>query len=75
MQLKCNIDSRGKRARLVSGLIMVVIAIFMGWWGWSAHLRLVCAIAVVLGCVGLFSIFEARAGWCALRAMRFKTPI
>jgi len=27
----------------------------------------------VLG--GAFAIFEARAGWCALRAMGIKTPL
>jgi hypothetical protein len=24
---------------------------------------------------GAFAIFEARAGWCVIRAMGFKTPI
>ena len=24
---------------------------------------------------GVFGIFEARAGWCVVRAMGFKTPI
>jgi hypothetical protein len=24
---------------------------------------------------GVFAIFEARAGWCIVRAMGFKTPI
>jgi hypothetical protein len=29
--------------------------------------------AAMLG--GAFAIFEARAGWCALRAMGIKTPL
>jgi hypothetical protein len=29
--------------------------------------------AIVFG--GAFTIFEARAGWCVVRAMGFKTPL
>lgn len=76
MPLTCNIDSRGKVARLLYGIIMLVagvaLAVFwaypMGsWWRW--------AIAVVIDLAGGFGIFEARAGWCVVRAMGFKTPM
>ncbi len=38
-----------------------------GWVAWAT------TIAVLAG--GAFMIFEARAGWCAIRAMGIKTPI
>jgi hypothetical protein len=36
----------------------------IAWWG---------ALASVAG--GSFAIWEARAGWCVVRAMGFKTPV
>jgi len=83
MKLACNIDSKGKAVRLRMGLIELAVAAVVaaisgvlvrspvgspiGWAGW--------AIAGILTLVGLFSIFEARAGWCALRALGFRTRV
>jgi uncharacterized membrane protein HdeD (DUF308 family) len=74
MPLTCNIDARGKRARLIYGIIMLLLGIVLVFtlaiptgsvWMW------VIAVACVL--FGAFAIFEARAGWCVMRAMGFKT--
>ena len=74
MPLNCNIDARGKRARLIYGIVVVVIGIVLAVavalpsgsvWMW------IVAAACVL--FGAFAIFEARAGWCVVRAMGFKT--
>jgi len=74
--MQCNIDARGKRVRLVSGLGVLVVGLVLlvfalvgtfGWWMWAVAL-------VALAC-GAFQIFEARAGWCAIRAMGIKTPV
>ena len=76
MPLQCNIDSRGKVARLVWGLLLIAAgaaaaatwALPAGaWWAW-----VVCALLVA---GGAFAVFEARAGWCVVRAMGWKTPI
>lgn len=76
MPLTCNIDARGKFLRLVYGVILILVAIVLTivWaiptgsaWAW------VVAIACLLG--GAFAVFEARAGWCIVRAMGFKTPM
>ena len=76
MPLQCNIDSRGRAARLIYGVLMVVVGLLMAllWargsgsvWAW------VLTISALTG--GAFAIFEARAGWCVVRAMGFKTPI
>jgi hypothetical protein len=79
MKLACNIDAKGKAVRLRMGLIQLALAAVvavatglavgspMGWMGW--------AISGILTLVGAFSIFEARAGWCALRALGFRTRV
>lgn len=76
MPLTCNIDSRGKLARLIWGLLLlgVGIALLIFWalpqggaWRW-----IIC-LACMLG--GAFAIFEARAGWCVMRAMGMRTPM
>jgi hypothetical protein len=74
--MQCNIDSRGKRVRLINGIVTIAIGLVLvfawaigsvGWLPW------VITVAVLAS--GAFMIFEARAGWCAVRAMGFKTPI
>lgn len=76
MALKCNIGAAGKAARLRVGLLGVAGGLTLG---------LVTAVGVlptlawwaVLGSIagGSFAIWEARAGWCVVRAMGFKTPV
>jgi hypothetical protein len=76
MALTCNIDRRGKIARLIYGIVLIVAAAIVvavwaipsgGWLSWT--------IAAILSVSGAFSIFEARKGWCAVRAMGIKTPM
>lgn len=74
---ECNIDARGKAARMAGGLATLagaaglaallaldVITVPFGWYA---------VAAAVAG--GAFAIYEARAGWCVIRAMGFKTPL
>jgi len=72
--MQCNIDARGKAARLIYGIVMIALAVLIGalaWldvvgpWGW--------AVAAGLFPFGAFSIYEGWAGWCVVRAMGFKT--
>ncbi|MCA9296588.1 MAG: hypothetical protein KC983_08720 [Phycisphaerales bacterium] len=75
--MQCNIDARGKAVRLVFGVVLICIAaglaiaagmnVLTGLWPWIA--------AGVIGAFGSFGIFEARAGWCAVRALGFQTPL
>ena len=75
--MQCNIQSKGKAVRLISGLIhcgaglilLVLLAI-----GWVHHLGVwIAAGALILA--GAFQVFEGWAGWCVLRAMGIKTPL
>jgi hypothetical protein len=76
MGLKCNIDRRGKVARLIWGLLLLVAGITMlikvarpsgSAWAWTA--TLVCLAG------GAFAIFESAVGWCVVRALGLKTPM
>ena len=77
MSLTCNIDRRGRTMRLtigamIEGLGWLLLALkFLGKiegdWPW------VVGVAAILG--GMFMIVEGALGWCAVRAMGFKTPI
>jgi len=75
--MQCNIDARGKAARLRMGLISLAIAAIIGGFIILDVLEseIWKSLLVVSIIVGAFTIFEARAGWCVIRAMGFKTKI
>ena len=76
MNLTCNIDARGKAVRLRIGIggLVVGIAMLIGWaLPIGGTLPWIMTAAVLLCAAG--SIFEARAGWCVVRAMGFRTPL
>ncbi len=54
---------------LAAGLLMLFLWALRsdGAWPW------VVTVACLAG--GAFGVFEARAGWCVVRAMGFKTPV
>lgn len=68
MSWQCNIDKRGRVFRGVLGAITLGAGIYLilqtdhDFWGSGA-----CAI-------GVFALFEAIKGWCAIRAMGIGTP-
>ena len=75
--MQCNIDARGKRLRLISGFVctaagavLVMLAFLLDRAFWPLLLAGVALLAA-----GLFQVFEARKGWCAMRALGFKTPV
>ena len=75
--MQYNIGARGKAYRYRLGIyalsiaamfsLLTLVGVFTSptWW------YVVAAIAFG----GVFTIFEARAGWCVIRAMGFKTRI
>jgi hypothetical protein len=76
MPLNCNINARGKRARLIYGVILLIVGIVL-LFAWAIPAGSVWAWIITIACMlsGGFAIFEARAGWCIVRAMGFKTPV
>ena len=74
--MQCNIDARGKRVRLINGIVTLVVGIVL-LFAWAMPSQTVLAWGVTGAAMssGVFMIFEAQAGWCALRAMGFRTPL
>ena len=76
MGMTCNIDAKGKRLRLIGGITTLIAGVVL-LITWTTHAAgafpWIVSIVLILG--GAFMIFEARAGWCAIRAMGFKTPV
>ena len=77
MAFECNIDDRGKAARMKLGIRLIITSTILaaltyfeilptplGWLATAASLA-----------GGAFTIWEARMGWCVVRAMGFKTKI
>lgn len=76
MALECNIDAKGRAVRLAAGVALVLLASsFLLAWAIPAGGTGLTVLGVLGLAVGAFMIFEARAGWCALRALGIKTRI
>jgi hypothetical protein len=75
MKLTCNIDARGRKFRLIIGLLLLLAAIVVGIVAFLRPFFAIWIVAGALAAAGGFSVFEARAGWCAMRAMGFKTRV
>ena len=74
--MTCNLDSRGKAARLIYGIILGAIGALLGiFWALPHGGILPWSVSIVCILMGGLAIFEARAGWCVIRAMGFKTPM
>ncbi|MEM0915263.1 MAG: hypothetical protein AAGB29_01375 [Planctomycetota bacterium] len=75
--MACNIDSKGKAVRLVIGGVTLVAAIVLGLLALGGAIPILpwLIVAIAAACGGGFAVYEGWAGWCAVRAMGFKTPI
>ena len=74
MSLTPNITQAGRIARGISGGICAGGGAAVLLFGWPDGPITRWGLAVLLIGVGLFQCFEARRGWCVMRAMGFRTP-
>ena len=73
MALTCNIDANGRRIRFFMGIVLLTIGLLLGiFWAWPTKDWRAWVPVGILLISGAFGLFEARAGWCAMRAMGFK---
>ena len=76
MPLTCNIDAKGKRVRLFMGIFQLLAAGLLAiFWAWPAGTWQKWLVVGLLAGFGGLAVFEARAGWCIVRAMGIKTRI
>lgn len=71
----CNIDRKGKIYRIVVGDIIISIAVVWFLFTMHAENTFLFVIQALLALIGGFTVFEGVVGWCAIRAMGFKTRI
>ena len=77
MVFECNIDARGKAFRLRIGIIAVAIGLVIQGILFSGMIDIAYAWLLPTGIIagGVFAIFEARIGWCLVRALGFRTSL
>ncbi len=73
--MQCNIDQRGRIARLINGSVTAGFGGTVIWFGIYSNETWVVVTGAFLCVAGAFMIFEGAKGWCALRALGFKTRI
>jgi hypothetical protein len=75
--MNCNIDSRGRRLRAVTGMFSLAVGLVLVMAGivWPELAWKFVGIGIFAILCGAFQIFESRKGWCALRAMGIKTRL
>ncbi len=74
---QCNIDAKGKAARFASGVVSVMAGLIIAGLLLTETLTIGVGWLSVAGLTlgGAFAIYEARAGWCIVRAMGIRTPL
>ena len=75
MKLACNIDQRGRKARLKGGCLVGLCGVALLVTGAISSHWVLVIVGIFLCITGSFMIFEGARGWCALRAMGIKTPM
>jgi len=77
MALTCNIGAAGKAFRLKIGIVLVfggiILALMMAFGVLSSPIFWLPVTGSIFG--GAFCMWEARAGWCVVRAMGIRTSI
>jgi len=74
---ECNIGAKGRRVRFVGGVVTILASILFAILLATETLSLGFGWYVVAGMFigGAFAVYEARAGWCIVRALGIKTPL
>ena len=75
--MECNISHKGRLARLYTGIVAIVFGLALALLTTLSVLPTTLGWIAVAGSIfgGAFAIFEARKGWCIVRAIGFKTPL
>ena len=77
MAVECNIDAKGRVVRFITGIFAIlagfVLAILVSQGILTSESYMFVIIGSILG--GAFAMWEARAGWCVVRAIGIRTPL
>ena len=77
MDRTCNIDAKGRVVRFLTGILAILggftMAILIAQGILSSETYWVIVAGSIIG--GAFAMWEAREGWCVVRALGIKTPL
>ena len=77
MDRVCNIDAKGRLVRFFTGILAILggftIAILIVQGILSSETYGIIVAGSIVG--GGFAMWEAREGWCVVRALGIKTPL
>jgi hypothetical protein len=77
MDRSCNIDAKGRVVRFLTGILAILggftMAILIAQGILSSETYWVIVAGSIIG--GAFAMWEAREGWCVVRALGIKTPL
>ncbi|CAI8309514.1 MAG: Uncharacterised protein [Euryarchaeota archaeon UBA443] len=75
--MECNIGQKGRQVRLYTGIIAIVFGIALAFLTYLSIIPATLGWFAIFGSIfgGAFAIFEARKGWCIIRAIGIKTPL
>ncbi len=76
MALSCNIDRKGRIARLICGMVTVAAAGGMvALWAWPSGSWKAWAASGAVFVLGAFQIAQYWLRWCPTRALGIRTPM
>jgi len=70
-----NIEWKGRVARAMTGAICVVAGVLVALFLWPDAPTARWVVCGLLVLAGVFQLFEARKGWCVMRACGVRTPM
>lgn len=68
----CNIDRKGRRQRILGGIVFLLIGAGLLAWGGESSGLLTAGWGSAAA--GGFMLFEGLRGWCVLKALGRRTP-
>tara|TARA_B100000965_G_scaffold240720_1_gene201942 strand:+ start:644 stop:877 length:234 start_codon:yes stop_codon:yes gene_type:complete len=77
MDRACNINAKGRVVRFLTGILAIlagfILAILIAQGTLSSETYGLVVAGSIVG--GAFAMWEAREGWCVVRALGIKTPL
>lgn len=75
MALQCNIDARGRSMRTKIGVVLLALSAAAALvWALPSGAPAAWVVAGALAVFGVFSLVQAKLGWCAARAAGIRVP-
>lgn len=75
MPVSCNIDRSGRRFRMITGLVCLLLALALLLAAWVTVSRALAIVGGVTAAAAALCIGQAAAGYCVLRGLGVKTKI